>query len=180
MTVFWIASLPVMRCGVSTTSQYQNRSPQSGDMGILICILTRQSAVHCLLVRKDAFILDFLESGQTINSNCYIMALTKLKSQMSRFRPQNKITFLLQNDDTRFHTSLKTMERIASLASTVLSHSWHILDLVPSDFDLFKLMKDELCEQHFLSNNTITVAVKSLLVQIFTAACSSLLAKMHN
>ena len=86
------------------------------------------------------------------------MALTKLKSQMSRFRPENKITFLLQNGGSRLHTSLRTTKHIASLALSVLSHPWYILDLVPSDYSLFGLMKDGLCEQNFPSNNTITVA----------------------
>jgi len=36
--------------------------------------------------RKGVILLDFLESGQTMNFDCYIMMLTKLKVQTSRDR----------------------------------------------------------------------------------------------
>jgi len=47
------------------------------------------------------------------------------------------------------------MEHIFNLVWTVLPHPLYSPDLAPSDFHLFRLMKDGLRRQHFPSNNTI-------------------------
>jgi len=109
--------------------------------------------------RKGVILLDFLEPGQTINSDRYIATLTKLKARISRVRPEKKTTFLLQHD-ARPHTSLKTVEHIASLGWTVLPHPPYSLDLAPSVFHLFGPMKDGLRGQHFPSNDAVVQAVK--------------------
>ena len=104
--------------------------------------------------------LDLDEPGQTINSDRYIANVTKLKARISRVRPQKKIIFLLQHDNARPHASLKTVEHIVKLGWTVLPHPSYSPDLVPSDFHLFRPMKDGLCGQHFPSNNVVIAAVK--------------------
>jgi len=90
------------------------------------------------------------------------MMLTELKAQTSRVRPA-KTVFLLQHSNTRPHTSLKTKEHTASPGWTVLLQTPYSLDLVPSDFCLFGLMKSRLCGQHFPSNHAITAAVKQVV-----------------
>jgi len=111
--------------------------------------------------RKGVILLDFLEPGQTINSDRYIATLTKLKARISRVRPEKKkTTFLLQHDNARPHTSLKTVEHIANLGWTVLPHPPYSPDLAPSDFHLFGPMKDGLRGQHFPSNDAVVRAVK--------------------
>ena len=104
-------------------------------------------------------LLDFLEPRQTINSDSYIATLTKLKAQISTVRPQKKTTFLLQHDNARPHTSLKTVEHIVNLGWTVVTHPQHSLDLAPSDFHLFRPLKDGLCG-HFPSKYAVVQAVK--------------------
>ena len=99
--------------------------------------------------RKGVILQDFLGPRQTINSDNYI-AMTELKAWTSRVGPERKTTFLLQHDNTRPHTSLKTMEHIANFCRTVPLHPLYSLDLVPSDFHLFGLMKDGPHGQHFL------------------------------
>jgi len=111
--------------------------------------------------RKRVILLDFLEPGQTINSDRYIATLTKLKARISRVRPEKKkTTFLLQHDNVRPHTSLKTVEHIANLGWTVLPHPPYSPDLAPSDFHLFGPMKDGLRGQHFPSNDAVVRAVE--------------------
>ena len=77
--------------------------------------------VMCTVVwgRKVVILLDFLEPGQTTNSDRYIATLSKPKALTSRVRPQKKATFLLQHDNARPHASLKTVEHIAILGWTV-------------------------------------------------------------
>ena len=105
--------------------------------------------------RKGMILMDFLEPGQTINSDRYIAMLTELKARISRVRPEKKTAFLLQHNNARPHTSLKTVEHIVNLGWTVLPHPPYSLDLAPSDFHPFGPMKDGLHGQHFPSNNTV-------------------------
>ena len=104
--------------------------------------------------RKGVILPDFLEPGQTINSDRYIATLTKLKARISRVRSEKKTTFLLQHD-VRPHTSLKTVEHIANLGWTVLPHPPYSPDLAPFDFHLFGPMKVGLRAQHFTSNDAV-------------------------
>jgi len=58
-----------------------------------------------------------LEPGQTINSDCYVVTLTKLTAPTSRVRPEKMTAFLLQHN-TRSHTSLKTVPVLAEQPTT--------------------------------------------------------------
>ena len=110
--------------------------------------------------RKGVILLDFVEPGQTINSDHYIATLTKLKARISGVRPEKKISFLVQHDNARLRTSLKTMKHIVSLGWTVIPHPPYSPDLAPSDFHLFGPIKDELHGQHFPSYDAIVRAMK--------------------
>jgi len=66
----------------------------------------------------------------------------------------------LQHDNARPHTGLKTVEHIANLGWTALQHPPYSPDLAPSDFHLFRPMKDGLRGQHFPSNDAVIRAVK--------------------
>ena len=131
--VSWIASLQVMRHGITTTSQRQNGSTWSGDMNSpskkKFKLQPSVGKVMCTAFwdRKGVILPNFLESGHTINSDRYIAVLTKLKARTSRVQPEKKTTFLLQHDNSTFHTSLKTVEHIANLGWTILPHHCVIL-----------------------------------------------------
>jgi len=58
-------------------------------------MLPSAGKVMCIVFwdRKGVILLNFLEPGQTINSDCYIVTLTKLKARISRVRPEKKTTF---------------------------------------------------------------------------------------
>jgi histone-lysine N-methyltransferase SETMAR len=88
------------------------------------------------------------------------VTLTKPKSRISRIRSEKEKTFPLQQDNTTPHNSLKTVEHIVNLGWTVVPHPPYSLDLAPSDFHLFELMKDGLHGQHSPSNDAIVRAVK--------------------
>jgi hypothetical protein len=103
---------------------------------------------------------DFLEPGQTINSDRFIATLTKLKARISRVRPEKKTTFLLQQDNARPHTSLKTMGHVAKFGWIVLPHPLYGVDLATSDFNLFGPMKDGLRGQHFPDDAVIAAERK--------------------
>jgi histone-lysine N-methyltransferase SETMAR len=105
--------------------------------------------------RKGVILLDFLEPGQTINSDRYIATMTKLKTRISRVKPEKK-TFLLQHDNVRPHTSMKTVGHIANIGwtVTVLPHPKYSPDLALSAVYLFGPMKDGL-RGNFPSNGVV-------------------------
>ena len=83
VTVSWIASLPVIRCGNTTVKWNQNGSLWTGDMWIhhwrKSLRWSPQQVMRCALSfwdKKGIILLDFLEPRQTINSDHYIMTLS--------------------------------------------------------------------------------------------------------
>ena len=132
VTVSWITPLLVTGYGVTVTRQSQNGSPWSGDMNSLLKKkFKRQLSVGKVMCtvfwdRKEVILLVSLKPRQTINSDHCVMMLTKLKAQTSRVRPEKNTTLLLQHDSAGTYVSLKTVENIANLGFTVLSHPPHI------------------------------------------------------
>ena len=60
-------------------------------------------------------LVDFISNGATINSDVYIDTLKKLKARIQRVRPALEMSkVLLQHENARPHTSLKTSEVISS------------------------------------------------------------------
>ena len=105
----------------STMSWNRNSSPWCGSMNSSskkrFQMQLSAGKVMCTVFwgMKGLIFLDFLEPRQTSNSDCYIATLTKLKAGTSGVRPEKKTTFLLQQDNVRSCTSLKTVEHIAML-----------------------------------------------------------------
>ena len=90
-------------------------------------------------------LVDFMFKGATINSDVYIDTLKKLKVKIQRVRLALEMTkVLLQHDNARPHTSLKTREVISSFDSTTISHPPYSPDLAPSDFHLLGRLKKSL------------------------------------
>ena len=90
-------------------------------------------------------LVDFMSKGATINSDVYIETLKKLKSRIQRVRPALEMyKVLLQHDNARPHTSLKTVEVISSFGWTTISHPAYSPDLAPSDFHLLGPFKKNL------------------------------------
>jgi len=76
---------------------------------------------------------DFLEKGATVNSKCYTETLKK--SIMRKGAEIDNI--LLQQDNSRLHTSAATIDVISHMGFTVLPYPAYSPDLVPSNFQLF-------------------------------------------
>ena len=70
---------------------------------------------------------------------------------MFKVRTEKKTTFLLQRDNARTHTSLRTVEHIVKLDWTVIPHPTYSPVLAPSDFHLPGPMKAGLRGQFFLA-----------------------------
>ena len=86
--------------------------------------------------------------------------MVKYNSQQIRSQRGSPYSFLSQHNNTRSHTSLKTVEHIANFSRTVLPNPLYSLDLASLDFHLFGLMRDGLYGLHFPRNDTIIPAAK--------------------
>ena len=81
-------------------------------------------------------VVDFMSKRATINANFYIDTLKKLKARIRRVRPALEMSkVLLQHDNARPHTSLKTREVIAPLAGQQFHifhtrHTWYRLNSI--------------------------------------------------
>jgi histone-lysine N-methyltransferase SETMAR len=110
-------------------------------------------------------LVDFLEQGLTINAACYVEMLKKLKSRIARVWPEKEEHVLLQDNNTRPHTTLLTRECTAKFGWPVLPRPPYSLDLALSDFHLFGPMKDGLRGKQFPDTDTVIEAVKKWLSQ---------------
>jgi hypothetical protein len=68
--------------------------------------------------------------------------------------------FLLQHDNARHSTSLKTMDHVAKFGWTVLPHPPYSPDWAPADFHRFGPTEDGQHWQHFPDSNTLIAAVR--------------------
>jgi histone-lysine N-methyltransferase SETMAR len=96
------------------------RRPKDSQLyGIIQLLLGRRSfkvtpsagkAMATVFWEPEGVILeDIMPRGQTINSDLYIQTLKKLQKRLRRVRPHKNVAeILLQHDNARPHTSLKT------------------------------------------------------------------------
>ena len=107
-------------------------------------------------------LVDFMSKGATINSDVYIDTLKKSKARIRRVRPALEISkVLLQHDNARPHTNLKTREVISSFGWTTILHPPYSPDLAPSDFHLFGPFKESLRGRHFSSDEEVKLLLGS-------------------
>ena len=105
-------------------------------------------------------LVEFMSKGATINLHVYINTSKKLNARIRRVRSALEMSkVLLQHDNTRPHTSLKTCEVIRSFGWTTISHPPYSPDLAPSDFHLFEPLKESVSGRHFSSDEKVKSAV---------------------
>ena len=113
---------------------------------------------------EGVILVNFMPKGTTINADVYIDNLRKLKARLRRVRPYLDMSkVLLQHDNARSHTSLKTREVIASFGWTTVTHPPYSPDLAPSDYHLFGPLKEGVRGKHFISNQEVKNAVRNWL-----------------
>ena len=87
--------------------------------------------------------MDYCPPKQTINAACYFGLLQTDHSKWLRVRPRkiHKRPLFLQNN-ARVHTTKVSMAKLHELKWQLLPHPTYSPDLAPSDFHLFRLLKD--------------------------------------
>lgn len=85
---------------------------------------------------------ELVPDGRTINSELYSAQLERMYTAMRQKYPSivNRKRVILQQDNARPHTSVKTQEKIKELELELLPHPAYSPDLAPSDYHLFRSM----------------------------------------
>ena len=100
--------------------------------------------------------IDYLEKRRTINSECYIALLVRLKEEIDQKRPQRKKKkVLFHKDKAPCHKSIATMTKLHELYFELLPHPPYSPDLAPSDYWLFADVKRMLQGKIFGSNEEV-------------------------
>ena len=100
--------------------------------------------------------IDYLQKGQTINSDYYIALLDRLKDEIVKKRPHlKKKKVLFHQDNAPSHKSMKTMAKLHELGFELLLHPPYSPDLAPSDFFLFSDLKRMLAGKKFSANEEV-------------------------
>lgn len=112
--------------------------------------------------RHGVLLVDFVERGTTINAEAYCSTLTKLRRAIQNKR-RGMLTkgILLLHDNARPHTAVRTQELISSFGWNVLDHPPYSPDLAPSDFHLFRHLKEHLGGKRFGSDEEVKTAVNT-------------------
>ena len=110
---------------------------------------------------KGILLVDYLQTGKTINSEYYCNLLDQLDAKIREKRPglqKKKIHF--HQDNAPAHTAQKTITKITELKYELLQHSPYSPDLAPSDFWLFPHLKKFLRGKHFSSNEEVIAVLE--------------------
>jgi len=94
----------------------------------------------------------FIAQGQTVNQQCYLEVLTRLRESDRRKRPELwSDKWILHHDNALGHDTLRIREFLAKNSITKMDHPPYTPDLVPCDFCLFPKLKMTLRDKYLLT-----------------------------
>jgi len=94
---------------------------------------------------------DVILRGERVNSDA-IRTVTELRNHFKQVWPHKNLReILLQHDNARSHSSLKTLESITKFGWTMLPYPPNSPNLAPSDFHTLGALKDAICGTMSLS-----------------------------
>lgn len=109
--------------------------------------------------KRGAILVDILEHGHMINYINYVDALKKLKTRVSRVRPEKKGIFLLQHGNAKAPYQHHDKGDTVKFGWTVLPQLLYSSDLMPLDFHWFGPVKDGLYGKHFANDNVVIMPI---------------------
>lgn len=110
--------------------------------------------------KKGPIKVDFADSKTRINSDYYCQLIKEVRSL--RRKPRNQNLWLL-HDNAPIHTSQRSMAQISSSGFHLVAHPPYSPDIAPSDFHLFKQLKNDLRGEKFDNSRHLRERVTALL-----------------
>jgi len=124
---------------------------------MLVCSFDHKGVVH----------YEFIGQGQTVNEQCYLEVLTRLRESVRRKRaglwPDK---WILHHDNAPAHDALRVREFLAKNSITKMDGPPYSPDLAPCDFWLFPKLKNALKGQTFADLLTSN-ATSKLYCEVF-------------
>ena len=115
---------------------------------------------------KGVLLIDYLEKGKTINSEYYCNLLDQLDKNIREKRPGLQKKIIFHQDNARVHTSFLTMVKLNELKYELFEHPPYSPDLAPSDYYLFRNLKQFLRGKRFSSNEEAIAAVEQYFAEL--------------
>lgn len=114
--------------------------------------------------RHGVLLVEFMERGTTINAAAYCDTLTKLRRAIQNKR-RGLLTsgVLLLHDNARPHSAIQTQNLIRSFGWEQIDHPPYSPDLAPSDFHLFRYLKEFLGGKRFETDDEVKETVEDWL-----------------
>ena len=111
---------------------------------------------------KGVLLIDY-----SINSEYYCNLLDQLDKNIREKRPGlQKKTIIFHQDNARVHTSFLTMVKLNELKYELFEHPPYSPDLAPSDYYLFRNLKQFLRGKRFSSNEEAIAAVEQYFAEL--------------
>jgi len=115
---------------------------------------------------QGILLLDVLPSGQTVTSQYYADLLCKLREEIKNKR-RGKLAkgVIMLDDNARVHTAKTVQEQLRKFKWTRLDHPPYSPDLAPSDFYLFKFLKNFLKGTNFTEKEELESEITAFLMK---------------
>jgi histone-lysine N-methyltransferase SETMAR len=116
-------------------------------------------------VCEEVILMNVLLRQQTINSDAYIKTLMTLRCFQQVQSHKNPVELLLQHGIGCPYSSLRTQEAIIKLGWTVQPHPPYSSSFAPSNFHLFRALKDAICSTRFEDDDSVMHEVRTRLCE---------------
>lgn len=109
---------------------------------------------------EGVLMIDYMEQGKTVTGAYYATLINQLRSTIKQKR-RGKLSrgILLHHDNAPAHTSHVAMAAIRDCGFQLLSQPPYSPDLAPSDYHLFRYLKDSLRGRVFQSDDDVIHAI---------------------
>ncbi|GFW36389.1 histone-lysine N-methyltransferase SETMAR [Trichonephila clavipes] len=127
-------------------------------------ISTRKVMATVFWDRHGVLLVEFMQQGTTINAAAYCATLTKLRRAIQNKR-RGLLTsgVLLLHDNARPHSAINTKNLIRSFGWEQIDHPPYSPELSPSDFHLFRYLKEFLGGKRFDTADEVKEEVQDWL-----------------
>jgi histone-lysine N-methyltransferase SETMAR len=125
---------------------------------------TYKTMLVCFFDHKGIVCYEFIAQGQTVNQQCYLGVLTRLRECVRKKRlgiwPDD---WILQYGNAPVHDALRVREFLAKNSIKKMNHPPYSPKLAPCDFWFFIKLKNALKEQRFADLSDIQLNINTLL-----------------
>jgi len=138
----WVLYENVTRCAIWIPRGEEPPTMPKADLH------SRKVLLCCWWDAKGMLYFELLPQGRTVGALTYVNQLQKLAEAIREKRPQRASVHLL-HDNARAHVAKETQQKLATLGWDTVPHPPYSPDIAPSDYHLFRPLKQHLAGKSF-------------------------------